>query len=105
MYLHPLANCIGAPCTPRAPKFFRIHADFRKICQNRMLAPPPGSWRPPPVESWIRPWHTSGLFALYSDILTSHFCENQILIWSDFLLLQSGHKISAWPEAYWDSSF
>ena len=28
------------------PKFFQFHAVFGKIWQNRMLAPPPGSWRP-----------------------------------------------------------
>ena len=31
---------------PRGPKFFRFHAVFGKIWQNRMLAPPLGSWRP-----------------------------------------------------------
>ena len=32
----------------RAPrsKFFQFHAVFRKFWQNRMLAPPLGSWRP-----------------------------------------------------------
>ena len=33
---------------PSAPKFFRFHAVFRKIWQNRMLVPPLGSWCPPP---------------------------------------------------------
>ena len=31
---------------PRGPKFFEFHAVFGKIWQNRMLAPPLGSWRP-----------------------------------------------------------
>ena len=35
-----------APPPPRGPKFFRFHAVFGKIWQNRMLAPPLGSWRP-----------------------------------------------------------
>ena len=39
----------GRPPPPRAPKFFRFHAVFGKIWQNRMLAPPPG-------KSWIRRW-------------------------------------------------
>ena len=34
----------GTP-SPR-PKFFQFHAVFGKIWQNRMLAPPLGSWRP-----------------------------------------------------------
>ena len=31
---------------PWGPKFFQFPAVFGKIWQNRMLAPPPGSWRP-----------------------------------------------------------
>ena len=31
---------------PWGSKFFRFHAVFGKNWQNRMLAPPPGSWRP-----------------------------------------------------------
>ena len=31
---------------PRGSKFFRFHAVFGKFWQNRMLAPPLGSWRP-----------------------------------------------------------
>ena len=31
---------------PRGPRFFQFHAVFGKIWQNRMLAPPLGSWRP-----------------------------------------------------------
>ena len=31
---------------PRGSKFFQFHAVFGKIWQNRMLAPPLGSWRP-----------------------------------------------------------
>ena len=31
---------------PWGPKFFQFHAVFGKIWQNRMLAPPLGSWRP-----------------------------------------------------------
>ena len=33
---------------PRGPKFFQFHAVFGKFWQNRMLAPPLESWRPPP---------------------------------------------------------
>ena len=35
------------PPPPRAPKFFRFHAVFEKILQNRMLAPPWGVGPPP----------------------------------------------------------
>ena len=31
---------------PRGSKFFQFHAVFGKFWQNRMLAPPLGSWRP-----------------------------------------------------------
>ena len=44
----------GAP--PWASKFFRFHAVFGKIWQNRMLAPPLGSWRPP----WENPGSATG---------------------------------------------
>ena len=37
----------GRAPPPWEPKFFRFHAVFRKFWQNRMLAPPLGSWRPP----------------------------------------------------------
>ena len=32
--------------SPRGSKFFLFHAVFGKFLQNRMLAPPPWSWRP-----------------------------------------------------------
>ena len=31
---------------PWGSKFFLFHAVFGEIWQNRMLAPPPGSWHP-----------------------------------------------------------
>ena len=41
----------GAPGArpPYGPKFSRFHAVFRKIWQNRMLAPPPRGLAPPPT--------------------------------------------------------
>ena len=34
---------------PYGPKFFRFHAVFGDILQNRMSAPPPGELAPPPM--------------------------------------------------------
>ena len=52
VYTKPVADLRGrvprAP--PEGPKFFQFHAVFGKIWQNRMLAPPLGSWRPLPGE-------------------------------------------------------
>ena len=45
----------GRAPPPRAPKFFRFHAVFGKIWQNRMLAPPWGVGAPL-GKSWIRRW-------------------------------------------------
>ena len=43
----------GAFYPPRAPKFFRFHAVFGEIWQNRMLSPP-GELAPPLGKFWIR---------------------------------------------------
>ena len=43
---------------PWGSKFFQFHAVFGKIWQNRMLAPPLGSWRPLLGEILDPPLHT-----------------------------------------------
>ena len=40
------SKILDAPPPPRGSKFFQFHAVFGKFWRNRMLAPPPGSWRP-----------------------------------------------------------
>ena len=61
-FLHGVLKDYFKPCSHRSggskggargtrapswgPKFFQFHAVFGKIWQNRMLAPPLGSWRP-----------------------------------------------------------
>ena len=58
-----LGGCKGrAP--PWAPKFFRFHAVFRKIWQNRMLAPPPGELAPP----WGNPGSAADGVTLFGTI-------------------------------------
>ena len=63
----------GAPgaCPPYGPKFSQFHTVFRKIWQNRMLAPPPPRGLvPPPGESWIRP--RSKAVRLTQDLRLTH---------------------------------
>ena len=49
---------------PWGSKFFQFHAVFRKIWQNRMLAPPPGELAPPPREILDPPLDTSTFLKL-----------------------------------------
>ena len=64
----------------RAPKFFRFHAVFGKIWQNRMLVPPPpwGVGAPPPGEildpplSWVLFWTGhNGYFVPWHRVLST----------------------------------
>ena len=60
-----LGGAQGARAPPRAPKFFRFHAVFGKIWQNRMLAPPlgvgatPGKILDPPLRGYASSQHAS----------------------------------------------
>ena len=78
LLLLPVADLGGrrghAPPPPRAPKFFRFHAVFRKIWQNHMLAPSWGVGAPPPGEILDPPlaafgMHCTGMYSCFESVL------------------------------------
>ena len=75
---------------PQGPKFFQFHAVFGNFWQNRMLAPPPGSWRPLLGEILDKPlWSKTFRYNLKKYISVSRF---NVLGLKDFVLQNTTTK-------------
>ena len=97
-----MADLKGAQRTPPGvPKFFQFHAVFRKIWQNRMLAPP-GGWSPllgeildPPLAGMHNLWERAFVPSLAreppSGIFTAYF-----FLFTYFLLSKKRIRCGTW---------
>ena len=65
---------------PIGPKFSQFHAVFRKIWQNRMLAPPLEGWPPPTGNPGFAPERfLIHIITLLSDYLTPYTQTSDLL--------------------------
>ena len=68
-----LRGCWGFIIFRPGPKFFRFHAVFGKICQNRILAPPGELDWTPPGKSWIHHWQCHKFSKSYPSNFSTEF--------------------------------